>query len=159
MLGEQMTITEPPINMPVEITPVEYTLGDTDYEASATELEDFEDVHLHLLQAIGGTVNDWITVFQLSGDGTNAEIIIGVSGQSERFFKVKCPMIVPIVTYGVARGWQSWVYAFLCSDLINSSFVGEDTIEDINRGRLQLGLEPWTVRSARAYSLGFTRVL
>ena len=140
-----MTITD---NMPaLVIRPVEFTLGVTEYEASDTELEDFENVHLHLLQAIGGTVNDWITVYQLSGDGSNAEIIIGVSGQIERFFKISCPIIVPIVTYGVARGWQSWVYAFLCRDFTSSTCVTEHTIERINRGRLRLGLEPWTIQS------------
>lgn len=140
-----MTITD---NMPaLVIRHVEFTLGVTAYEASDTELEDFENVHLHLLQAIGGTVNDWITVYQLSGDGSNAEIIIGVSGQIERFFKISCPMIVPIVTYGVARGWQSWVYAFLCRDFTSSTCVTEHTVERINRGRLRLGLEPWTIQS------------
>jgi hypothetical protein len=153
-----MTITEHPINMPaVEIRHVEFTLGDTAYEVDETELEDFEDVHLQLLQAISGTVNDWITVFQITGDGTNAEIIIGLSGQSDNFFKVVCPMIVPIVTYGVARGWQSWVFAFLCSDFIDSGCVTEHTIERRNHGRLRLGLEPWTMQSANADYFGFTR--
>jgi hypothetical protein len=144
MLGEQeMTITEP---MPVlEISPVEFTLGDTAYEADGSELEYCEDVHLHLLEAIGGTVNDWITVFQISGDGTKAEIIIGVSGQIDRFFKVTCPMIVPVVSYVVAHGWQSWVYAFLCSDFIYIGCVTEHTIDRRNHGRLRLGLEPWTI--------------
>jgi hypothetical protein len=149
-----MTITEHMF----EITPVEFA-GGTAYEASDTELEDFEDVHLHLLQAIGGTANDWISVYQLSGDGTKAEIIIGLSGQSDRFFKVKCPMIVPIVSYGVDLGWRSWVYAFLCSDFTSSTCVMEHTIERINRGRLQLGLEPWTMQSAYADYLGFTRTM
>ena len=150
LANKKMTIiTEHPINMPaVEITPVEFTIGDTAYEADESELE---DVHFHLLQAIGGTVNDWITVYQVSGDGTKAEIIIGLSGQSDTFFKVSCPMIVPTVTYGVARGWQSWVFAFLCSDFIYSGCVTEHTIDRRNHGRLRLGLEPWTI-----CSLGFT---
>lgn len=148
-------ITYPPINVPaVEIKPVEFSPSDTMYEADNSELEDFESVHLHLLQAIGGTASDWITVFQMSGDGTNAEIIIGVSGQSEHFFKVTCTMDIPIVSYGLARGWQSWVYAFLCSDFTSSTCVTEHTIERINRGRLRLGLEPWTIQTAYADYFG-----
>jgi hypothetical protein len=138
----------------VTITPIVFDPMDM-YEAYEMELEDFEEVHLHLLEAIGGTANDWITVFQFSGDGTTAEIIIGLSGQSEHF-KVTCTMDIPIVSCCVARGWQSWVFAFLCREFISGAFVTEYSMERINRGRLLLGLEPWTLRSAYA-DLSFTR--
>lgn len=133
----------------VTITPMVFDPMDM-YDVYERELEDFEEVHLHLLEAIGGTANDWITVFQFSGDGTTAEIIIGLSGQRKNFFKVTCPMDIPICNFMVPKGWQSWVFAFLCREFISGAFVTEYSMERINRGRLLLGLKPWTMRSAYA---------
>ena len=117
-----------------EIVPTEFVPTDENmYEPDEADFQYNE--YAAILEAIGAGENDWITVYQLSGDGTNAEIIIGVSGQIDRFFKVSCLM-------------TSNTFRFLCIDFITSTVVTRDSIERINEYRVRLGLVPWTLESA-----------
>jgi hypothetical protein len=144
----QITIQHPYM----EISKTEFApIHSYNYEPCRTEeFEEMEYVNQSLIEAIGGTDRDWITVFQLSGDGSNAEIIIGLSGQTDTFFKVTCSMTVPVYIRGTNLGWQAWVFSFLCNHFVDSGRVFEDTICKINQGRRLLGIEPWTIESARA---------
>ena len=117
-----------------EIVPTEFVPTDDNmYEPDEADFDYNE--YAAILEAIGAGENDWITVYQLSGDGTKAEIIIGVSGQIDRFFKVSCLM-------------TSNTFRFLCIDFITSTVVTRDSIERINEYRVRLGLVPWTLESA-----------
>jgi hypothetical protein len=119
----EMTVTTVTNEMANEMIPYE-----PDY--SGFEYNDYA----HILTAIGANANDWFTVFQLSGDGTNAEIIIGITGQSERF-KVSCPM-------------TSKTFEVLCIDFISSTCVTRDSIDRLNGYRARLGLVSWTLETA-----------
>jgi hypothetical protein len=122
------------VTMTYEIVPVEFVRSyENEYEPDGSDCD--WNYCGPILQAIGATANDWVTVFQLSGDGTNAELIIGIFGQSELYYKVSCPM-------------TSKTFEFLCSEFISSNCVTPDTIDRINGYRERLGLVPWTLETA-----------
>jgi hypothetical protein len=137
-----MTITTTPANLAdSQILPIEFVAtNDYAYEPDAEEYEYYE--YAPILEAIGAGENDWITVFEMYGDGTNAELIIGVSGQSDNFFKVSCSM-------------TSKIFEFLCIDFISSTTVTPLSIERINGYRVRLGLVPWTLETAYADYFGY----